>query len=423
MKALKNFLHFLIIGCFSLYGCITPEKPIREVEIQKDLIETARIFYDAFQESSHSMNQRIKMDMSISPKWSDAFQSEDQKLLIIPAHRKLMVSYGEKAYLRRVVFEFNDLGEIVSSGIIELSALSIDYLLNNEFKIINGYLNQDLDPKVEFLWFDLSYQQVSGKQSNGIEIRKFFNDLATNQTNSSTMDMPDCIDWYWVYTYNGVVIGEEYSHTTCFSSGCNGDDACFDDGMGGGGGGNELGEAPGEKLCSNSFNNFVAGSNNGFWHTNINGLRFENGQTSSSFNAYFQLANGIRNTQMNNIDYANTVVIGIHKSPIELIYDIFPHLLNNSDIYPMTMSSGETNWFFSKNAVMEISRWASNHAASGVIATVPNPHLPENQFVVRNEFVSFAYKFLKSIMPGSNITSQINNGAPDSSATYGTNCQ
>ena len=50
-----------------------------------------------------------------------------------------------------------------------------------------------------------------------------------------------CIDWYWVYSSNGVVVYEVYSHTTCGSASCDSartadaQDACLDDGVGGGG--------------------------------------------------------------------------------------------------------------------------------------------------------------------------------------------
>lgn len=67
----------------------------------------------------------------------------------------------------------------------------------------------------------------------------------------------NCTDWYWVYSVGGVVVYEEYSHTTCGSGSCdaNSQDACLDDGTNGGGGGNS---ATAYKITNNVTDNCMS---------------------------------------------------------------------------------------------------------------------------------------------------------------------
>ena len=65
---------------------------------------------------------------------------------------------------------------------------------------------------------------------------------AKSRLDAETLRTEFCIDWYWVYSTNGVEVFEVYSHTSCGSASCdtNSQDACLDDGIGGGGDGEKV---------------------------------------------------------------------------------------------------------------------------------------------------------------------------------------
>jgi hypothetical protein len=78
---------------------------------------------------------------------------------------------------------------------------------------------------------------------NGKTVERSIDRLLNSKRDFTNFSFDNCIDWYWVYSVGGVVVYEEYSHTTCgggASCDVNTELACLDDGSGGGGGDNNV---------------------------------------------------------------------------------------------------------------------------------------------------------------------------------------
>ena len=136
-------------------------------------------------------------------------------------------------------------------------------------------------------------------------------------------------------------------------------------------------EGPGDRLCISSFGNISGDSENSFWQGNLNGLRFENGQSINQFSFYFALSNGISDFAMNRIQeetIMNTVGSG---SALDYLLERFPDIISSGDLFSR-VENGNVYWYFSKYGAQRILQYASNAAAFGVINTVPQPHNPLN---------------------------------------------
>jgi hypothetical protein len=152
-----------------------------------------------------------------------------------------------------MVFKFDKTGEVETAGIIELIGLDLEYLKKNEHSLIKGYFDgYQNNEKAIYIWSDLDFKNNSTLQNNGYGVYI----TSENINNVKNLRLQNCVDWYYVYTLDGVVIGEEYLFTTCEGSGCdeNTTDACLEELPEGGGGG--IGTEDDSKICGTySFTN------------------------------------------------------------------------------------------------------------------------------------------------------------------------
>ncbi|MBC6367266.1 hypothetical protein [Algoriphagus sp. AK58] len=119
-----------------------------------------------------------------------------------------------------------------------------DFLLDNEGVLIEGFLSGVKSSQLTYLWSDFGSRPLDAVQANGQTVERSLDRLLNSRRGLENFSTENCIDWYWVYSIGGVVIYEEYSHTTCGGEGCgtgglrvtNQNDACLDDGTNGGGG-------------------------------------------------------------------------------------------------------------------------------------------------------------------------------------------
>ncbi|MDX5479837.1 MAG: hypothetical protein LPJ98_15430 [Cyclobacteriaceae bacterium] len=110
--------------------------------------------------------------------------------------------------------------------------------MDNEEVLIEGFLSGVKSSQLTYLWSDFGSKPLDGMQANGRTVERSVDRLLNSKKGTEGFSFENCIDWYWVYSIGGVVVYEEYSHTTCGSSSCdtNSQDACLDDGTYGGGG-------------------------------------------------------------------------------------------------------------------------------------------------------------------------------------------
>jgi hypothetical protein len=174
---------------------------------------------------------------------------------------------------------------------------------------------------------------------------------------------------------------------------------------------------PADRLCIDSFNGFQGGSQNSFWHANVNGLTFEKNPTANIFNAYFSLTNGISDLAMNTPHDGS--VLRVTYSPLEFLQATLPELFRNGDIYSR-MENGQKYWYFTKYGAQRIAQWSSNMAAGEVYLSVPSPEINP---ATKGQFVTYAERYLRSILPGSRVTEALNPNAPNTSASYSKTCK
>lgn len=116
--------------------------------------------------------------------------------------------------------------------------MDLEYLESNEKSLIRGYFNGNQNnEQAIYIWSDLNFKKQVSLQNNGYDVSITYEKQPT--TNNQRLLTLNCIDWYYVYSYNGEVIGEEYLYTTCTGSSCdeNTTDACLEEPPQGGGGG------------------------------------------------------------------------------------------------------------------------------------------------------------------------------------------
>ncbi len=141
---------------------------------------------------------------------------------------------------------------------------------------------------------------------------------------------------------------------------------------GGGGGGNTPSSqggwslvAPFDKLCFSSIN-FISGSQNSYWETNVMGLKFEASVAqTNNFSAYYSLPNDITDAAMNLVIYPSPFGPNVPpKTALQYIEDFFPSLFDDGDIVKIwDVQISKYVWRFSKFATQKISVRCSNIAA------------------------------------------------------------
>jgi hypothetical protein len=179
-------------------------------------------------------------------------------------------------------------------------------------------------------------------------------------------------------------------------------------------------EGPGDRLCISSFGNISGGSENSFWQGNLNGLRFENGQSINQFSFYFSLSNGISDFAMNRIQ-PSTIMNRIGSgSALDYLLERFPDIISSGDLYSR-VENGNVYWYFSKYGAQRILQYASNAAAFGVIRTVPQAHNPLNSNT-KKYFIDYFDQFIKVFAPGSTTLSSPKLGVPNCNSNYSPNC-
>jgi len=220
----------------SLWSCsledATPSLPLNAV----DPLPLVKEFYTQEKPKQVTSSFRIQTEQEIFPFWAGAKIHADGQILIVPAHRKVQVRY-EAGYLRRFVFELDERGQVIRGGMLELAGKDSEFLLQNEELLIEGFLAGVKSKDLTYLWSDFVARPLDGTQADGRVVALQREGGGKSRLDAEAQRTEFCIDWYWVYSSNGVVVYEVYSHTTCGSTSCDSDaqDACLDDGTGGGG--------------------------------------------------------------------------------------------------------------------------------------------------------------------------------------------
>jgi hypothetical protein len=228
---------FLLLLCSCNLEEVAPPTPV----LQWDPLPLAKEFYTQEKPKQVNSSFRIQTEQEIFPFWEGAKIHANGRILIVPAHRKLQVRY-EAGYLRRFVFELDASGQVQRGGMLELSGKDSKFLLQNEELLIEGFLAGVKSKELTYLWSDFVSRPLDGTQADGRVVALQREGGGKSRLDSEALRTEFCIDWYWVYSLNGVVVYEVYSHTTCGSTSCDSDtqDACLDDGTGGGGDGKEV---------------------------------------------------------------------------------------------------------------------------------------------------------------------------------------
>lgn len=229
---------------FGLWSCsledVTPHKQFNVV----DPLPLAKEYYEAEKPRQVNSSFRIQAEHEVFPFWAGAKSHADGRILIVPAHRKLQVRY-KAGYLRRFVFELDASGQVLRGGMLELAGKDSQFLLQNEALLVEGFLAGVKSKDLTYLWSDFVARPLDGTQADGRVVALQREGGAKSRLDAEALRTEFCIDWYWVYSSNGVVVFEVFSHTTCGSASCdsartaNAQDACLDDGTGGGGGGED----------------------------------------------------------------------------------------------------------------------------------------------------------------------------------------
>jgi len=234
----RFFIFILGTGliAISLWSCSLDDAAPVLQNNAADPIPMAKEFYTQEKPKQVTSSFRIQTEQEIFPFWAGAKIHADGRMLIVPAHRKVQVRY-EAGYLRRFVFELDDRGQVIRGGMLELAGKELEFLLRNEVLLVEGFLAGVKSKDLTYLWSDFVAQPLDGTQADGRVVALQREGEGKSRLDSEALRTEFCIDWYWVYSLNGVVVFEVFSHTTCGSASCdsNAHDACLDDGTGAGG--------------------------------------------------------------------------------------------------------------------------------------------------------------------------------------------
>jgi len=238
-----RFFKFILgtgLVVISLWSCsLDDAAPVLPINLA-DPIPLAKEFYTQEKPKQVSSSFRIQTEQEIFPFWAGAKIHAGGRMLIVPAHRKVQVRY-EAGYLRRFVFELDERGQVIRGGMLELAGKELEFLLHNEVLLVEGFLSGVKSKDLTYLWSDFVARPLDGTQADGRVVTLQREGGAKSRLDAQALRTEFCIDWYWVYSRDGVVVFEVYSHTTCGSASCdsarsaNAQDACLDDGVGAGG--------------------------------------------------------------------------------------------------------------------------------------------------------------------------------------------
>jgi hypothetical protein len=132
-------------------------------------------------------------------------------------------------------------------------------------------------------------------------------------------EMPICSRYPWFCSGNG--LGTDPVNPP-LTSPCTGGGGSLPPSAGGGW---LVNAAPGDRLCSQSFN-FVGSAEYSFWHTNMYGLRFQNNVSANTFAAYYSLSNSITDQVMNMPISPSPMLDNLPpQTPLQYIADFFPN--------------------------------------------------------------------------------------------------
>jgi len=223
-----------------LWSCsLDDAAPVLPINLA-DPIPLAKEFYTQEKPKQVISSFRIQTEQEIFPFWEGVKIHADGRILIVPAHRKVQVRY-EAGYLRRFVFELDERGQVIRGGMLELAGKELEFLLHNEVLLVEGFLAGVKSKDLTYLWSDFVARPLDGMQADGRVVALQREGGAKYRLDAEALRTEFCIDWYWVYSRDGVVVFEVYSHTTCGSTSCDSartadaQDACLDDGTGAGG--------------------------------------------------------------------------------------------------------------------------------------------------------------------------------------------
>jgi hypothetical protein len=180
--------------------------------------------------------------------------------------------------------------------------------------------------------------------------------------------------------------------------------------------------APGDKLCSVSFNLRVS-ADNSFYETNMTGLKFEDAAGNvNTFSAFFDIHNGMTNLTMNTLVYPNPFPAGVpQKTALEYLTDVFPDLFSGGDITSV-VESGQLVWRFSRYAAQKIVNRCSNLAGLDVsIEQMGSCAIPGN-IVAQIAFRTKAQAYLRAFMPTSVCRQAPSQSTNTSIASYSPLC-
>lgn len=429
-----NRLVLILLGCQILFGC---KKELKDsVSIKKEFSQVDAVTLlknHLIQKSTNkSTNDRF------SPKrLFEKLDFENIKVVKGKSNNVILAYFKKSTNTQSRVNSNSQLDSVVIFG-QNADSISNYFIVNytgdsiTESNAANFYSLNGINESGSYRYYNSGSRFMStldfenGKLKSVGVFRKKVNQSYVLRTES-------CIDWYIVTTFydSGGNITAQYE--TYIGTTCNGSYTPTDPYLeslecpgGGGGGGNGGGNenppgdpnAPGDKLCSGSFN-FQSGAQNSFWQTNLTGMRFENGQSINQFNAYVNLSNQISNAGMN-FTYPNSAT---GMSALQFIQSVptLNNLIQQGHITSYFINQDKF-WNFDHHAAQVISSYVANFAALTVLMEIPNAADPNN-FIARNLWQDRANALLRAIVPESKINfTQYGQANQTSIATYGPNC-
>jgi len=192
------------------------------------------------------------------------------------------------------VFELDASGQVLRGGMLELAGKDSEFLLQNEALLVEGFLAGVKSKDLTYLWSDFVARPLDGTQADGRVVALQREGGAKSRLDAEALRTEFCIDWYWVYSSNGVVVYEVYSHTTCGSASCdsartaNAQDACLDDGTGGGGDGDSVPYKIENNVKNPCFRNQVNKAIDSQFKNKITNLIRDTFSQSENFNIYLE---------------------------------------------------------------------------------------------------------------------------------------
>ncbi len=180
--------------------------------------------------------------------------------------------------------------------------------------------------------------------------------------------------------------------------------------------------APGDKLCSGSFN-LRTSDDNSFFETNMIGLKFEDGAGNvNSFNAYYDLHTGMTDYTMNQLIYPSPYGTGVPpKSALDYLHDFYPEFFTSGDLTSV-WENGVKIWRFSKYAAQKIANRCSNTAGFSVRLEYPGLCAQQGFIPAQTSFRNQTDALIKCFMPTSVCRQQPSSSTNNSYASFSPFC-